>query len=373
MNLKKERFEMKLYVALELSNSKWKLAFSTGENVRLMNIEARDPIAFQRVLKATCEKWKLPQSVQVFSVYEAGRDGFWIARWLDSLGIENVVVDPASIEVNRRKRRAKTDRLDAKALVRQLIRYHNGEKTVWSVVRVPSVEKEDQRRCEREIKRLKKEIGSGTARIKSLLVLQGLMVGSLSKLQERLEHMFCWNGEPLPPHVRDEISREYERVEFAREQLKELERARAARIAKPETKAEHQAHKLYKLRAVGVISAMTLSDEFFSWREFRNVRQVGACAGLDGSPYDSGDHQSEQGISKAGNARVRTLMVELAWSWLRNQPDSDLAKWFEKNFARGKRSRRIGIVALARKLLVALWKYLEKDELPAGAQLKATA
>ena len=363
---------MNLYVALELSNSKWKLAFSTGENIRLLNIDARDTIAFRQLLKATCEKWQLPESTEIYTVYEAGRDGFWIARWLESFGINNVVVDPASIEVNRRKRRAKTDRLDAKALVRQLIRYHGGEKTVWSVVRVPSVEQEDQRRREREVKRLKKEIGAGTARIKSLFVLHGLEVNSLRELTERLSDMFCWDGQALPAHLRNEIEREYQRVEFARAQLKQLERERATRIANPKTKAEHQAQKLHKLRAVGVISAMTLSDEFFSWRDFQNVRQVGACAGLDGSPYASGDHQGEQGISKAGNARVRTLMVELAWSWLRNQPDSDLAKWFEKNFSRGKRSRRIGILALARKLLVALWKYLEKDELPAGALLKKT-
>ncbi|MBC2600256.1 IS110 family RNA-guided transposase [Puniceicoccus vermicola] len=364
---------MKLYMALELSNTKWKLAFSTGEKIRLITIEARDQLAFQSALKATRDKWQLGEDIEVFSVYEAGRDGFWIHRWLEGLGINNVIVDPASIEVNRRKRRAKTDRLDAKALLRQLIRYHGGEHTLWSVVRVPSVEQEDLRRREREIKRLKKEIGAGTARIKSLLVLHGLRLDSLSKLDTRLDSLLGWDNRPLPEHIRSEIAREYERVEFARTQLKALERARTARIAKPQTKAERQAHKLTRLKAVGVISAMTLSEEFFSWREFRNVRQVGACAGLDGSPYDSGDSKNEQGISKAGNAKVRALMIELAWSWLRNQPQSDLAKWFDNNFARGKRSRRIGIVALARKLLVALWKYLEKDELPAGALLKETA
>lgn len=361
---------MKLYIALELSNSQWKLAFSLGDKIRLLTIEARDQVCFQQALNSTIEKWQLPADTELFSVYEAGRDGFWIHRWLDSLNINNVVVDPASIEVNRRKRRAKTDRLDAKALVRQLIRYHGGERTVWSVVRVPTLKQEDQRRSEREIKRLKKEIGSGSARIKSLLVLHGLRVSSLSKLDQRLDQMFCWDSQPLPSCIREEIRREYARIEFASSQLKDLERTRAARIAAPETKAEHQAGKLVQLRAVGVISAMTLSEEFFSWREFRNVRQVGACAGLDGSPYASGDSQREQGISKAGNAKVRALMIELAWSWLRHQPQSELALWFEENFARGKRSRRIGIVAVARKLLVALWKYLERGEMPAGALLK---
>ena len=347
--------------------------FSTGEKIRLKTIEARDQVAFQQVLRSTLEKWQLDKDIAVLSVYEAGRDGFWIHRWLEHLGIDNVVVDPASIEVNRRKRRAKTDRLDAKALLRQLMRYHGGETTVWSVVRVPSVEEEDQRRQEREIKRLKKEIGSGTARIKSLLILHGLRVDSLRKLDERLDQMFGWDGEPLPKHLRLEIAREYERIEFARDQLKLLERNRTARISNPQTKAERQAEKLARLRSVGSISAMTLGEEFFSWRQFRNVRQVGACAGLDGSPYASGDSNGEQGISKAGNAKVRTLMIELAWSWLRYQPQSDLALWFEKNFARGKRSRRIGIVALARKLLVALWKYLEHDQIPTGDLLKKPA
>ncbi|MGB3466357.1 MAG: IS110 family transposase [Cyclobacteriaceae bacterium] len=370
MNPKKKDSIMKLYIALELSNKKWKLAFSTGEKVRLLTIDARSQVAFQQALRSTQEKWHLDASVKILSVYEAGRDGFWIHRWLESLGILNVIVDPASIEVNRRKRRAKTDRLDAKALLRQLIRYHADEHTVWSVVKVPSVDQEDRRRGEREIKRLKKEIASNTNRVKSLLILHAIQVGSLRKLDERLDQMLGWDNKPLPKHIRDEIAREYERIEFARNQLKALERDRSARIAKPQTKAEHQANKLLQLKSVGVISAMTLSDEFFSWREFRNVRQVGACAGLDGSPYASGDSQTEQGISKAGNAKVRALMIELAWSWLRNQPQSDLALWFENNFSRGKRSRRVGIVALARKLLVALWKYLEKDELPSGALLK---
>lgn len=364
---------MKLYIALELSNSQWKLAFSLGDKIRLLTIEARDQVCFQQALNSTIEKWQLPADTELFSVYEAGRDGFWIHRWLESLKVNNVVVDPASIEVNRRKRRAKTDRLDAKALVRQLIRYHGGERTVWSVVRVPTVAQEDQRRSEREIKRLKKEMGSSSARIKSLLVLHGIRVSSLSKLDQRLDKMFGWDNQPLPARLREEIRREYARIEFARVQLKDLERTRAARIAEPETKAEHQASKLVQLRAVGVISAMTLSEEFFSWREFRNVRQVGACAGLDGSPYASGDSQREQGISKAGNAKVRALMIELAWSWLRHQPQSELALWFEANFARGKRSRRIGIVAVARKLLVALWKYLERNEMPAGSLLKQAA
>lgn len=361
---------MKLYVAFELSNKNWKLAFCIGEKIRLVNMEARNQPEFRKLLGDTMAKWKLPADTEIFSVYEAGRDGFWIHRWLETLGIGNVVVDPASIEVNRRKRRAKTDRLDAKALVRQLIRFHSGERTVWSVVRVPSAEEEDRRRCEREIKRIKKEIGSGTARIKSLLVLHGIEPRSLTKLKEQLEELTDWSDRPLPEHLRGEIARECERVEFARNQVKALEKERAKKIAQPATKAQRQANKLFAMKGIGVISAMTLAEEFFSWREFRNVRQVGACAGLDGSPYASGDSNTEQGISKAGNARVRALMIELAWSWLRLQPDSELTKWFEAKFARGQRSRRIGIVALARKLLVALWKYLEQGDLPAGARLK---
>lgn len=336
-------------------------------------MEARDRCAFHRLLGETIRKWALPKDTKVLSVYEAGRDGFWIHRWLGTLGIDNVVVDPASIEVSRRKRRAKTDRLDAKALVRQLIRYHGGERTVWAVVRVPSVEAEDCRRREREIKRIKKEISAGTSRIKSLLILHGIRLGSVLKLREQLAQLVCWDGGALPEHVRAEIARECERVAFARGQVKELERERAGRMANPQTKEQHMACKLMDLKGIGPISAMTLVEEFFSWRDFRNVRQVGACAGLDGSPYASGESNTEQGISKAGNGRVRALMIELAWSWLRNQPGSDLSRWFEEKFAKGQRSRRIGIVAVARKLLVALWKYLEKDALPAGARLKGEA
>lgn len=364
---------MKLYLALELSNKKWKLAFTTGQKIRLKTIEAGDLGGLQMELSKTRKKWNLPSEIAIYSVFEAGRDGFWIHRYLEHVGITNVVVDPASIEVNRRKRRAKTDRLDVQSLVRQLMRYDGGEPKVWSVVRVPSEQDEDERRREREVKRLKKEISSGIVRIKSLLVLHGVRLASMRKLAEQLPEQTGWNGKALPPIIVAEILRENDRVDYARSQLKDLEKDRAKRLENPKTKAECTAKKLFEIRGIGVIGAMTLSEEFFSWRNFNNVREVGASAGLTGSAYDSGDSRIEQGISKAGSAVVRSLCVELAWGWLRHQPDSYLSQWFHEKFGNGRRSRRVGIVALARKLLVALWKYLKFDEIPQGAQLKPIA
>lgn len=362
---------MKLYIALELSNNKWKIGFSDGKRMSVQSVDARDLSGFSQRLAQVRAKWFTQgQEVEMVSVYEAGRDGFWIHRWLSKIGIINVVVDPASIEVNRRKRRAKTDRLDTKSLLRQLMRYHGGEPKVWSVVRVPCEEVEDARRGEREIKRLKKEIGSGSSRVRSLLALHGITPGGLVRLKKNLDTLECWDGNPLPAGIRSEIARELDRIDFARSQLKDLEKSREESLAKPVSVAHRQAAKLMGLKGVGPISSMLLAGEFFSWREFANVRQVGACAGLVGCPYSSGDSQVEQGISKAGNAKVRTVMIELGWQWLRHQEQSDLARWFRENFDRGKRNRRVGIVALARKLLIAFWKYLEKDELPAGAALK---
>jgi transposase len=361
-----------LYIALELSNKKWKIGFSDGGKFRIKTIEGGDLNAFDAEVAKTLQKWNLDRDTVACSVYEAGRDGFWIHRFLVSKGVESIVVDPASIEVNRRKRRAKTDRLDVKSLLRQLIRYRCGEKKVWSVVKIPSIQAEDERRREREIKRIKTEMVAGRSRIKGLLALHGIKLRGWAKFLSRLESCTQYNGEKLPTCLQEELRREYERVEFARGQLAALEKQRLQRLKAPESRAELAAGRLLSLKGVGPVSSMTLGEEFFGWREFKNVREVGACAGLTGTAYDSGQSRIEQGISKAGNAKVRTLMIELAWSWLRFQPQSALARWYQERFASGGvRLRRIGIVALARKLLVALWKYVDKGELPEGAILKA--
>ncbi|MDF7809614.1 IS110 family transposase [Pontiellaceae bacterium B12219] len=361
--------EKKLLVAMELSNSKWLLAFTDGDKIRRKSIDARDRGRFLSEVARAKEKLGFEPDASVLCCYEAGRDGFWIYRWLISERLECLVVDPASIEVNRRSRRAKTDRLDAESLARLLLRYEGGESKVWSVVRVPTTAQEDEMRLHRELERLKKERTAHLCRVKSLLVARGIVAkGNLAGLKKQLGVVECWNKEPLPADVQAELGRELDRLDLLSEQVRDLERQRKQRLAKPVTNADHQASDLNRLYGVGEVSSWTLAKEFFGWREFRNRREVGALAGLAPTPYNSGGSVVEQGISKAGNRRIRRVMVELAWSWLRFQPESELTHWFMDRYAGGgKRMRRIGIVALARKLLVALWKYVEFGEVPKGA------
>jgi len=364
--------EKRLYMAMELSASKWGLAFSNEEKVRQITVVAGDQAGLLAQIKRAKEKLGLPADAPVVCCYEAGRDGFWVHRFLEREGMRNHVVDAASIEVNRRQRRVKTDRLDAESLVRMLIRYEKGERTLWRVATVPSEAEEDERRLHREIQRLKKERTSHCNRIRALLVLQGVQLRKRAVVGIAVERLRTWDGKELPAALREELLRECERLHVLEEQLKELVKAQADRVKTPQTASDRVAEKLNQLRGVGPISSWILSKEFFGWRTFRNRREVGALAGLTGTPYASGSSDRDQGISKAGNVRVRWVMIELAWRWLQYQPDSALSKWFWERFGHGNgRQRRIGIVALARKLLVALWKYLDHGEVPAGAVLKA--
>lgn len=359
-----------LYISLELSNKKWKLTFGDGQRKRERTITSGDIEAFQEEIVKTRKHFKLGECCEIYSCYESGRDGFWIHRYLESIGIKNIVVDPASIEVNRRKRRAKTDRIDGLKLLTMLIRHSSGERKVWSVVRVPTLAQEDERRPSRERDRLVKERGAHVTRIKSLLVLQGIHAEVGSKFLQLLEEVRAWDGSKLPEHVVQELKREYERIGMLDGQLKQINEEKKRQLeASPEQL--QKVKKLERIRAVGPISSWNLVYEFFGWREFKNVKQVAGAAGLAPMPYSSGDMQIEQGISKAGNRRVRSLMLELAWGWQRLQPGSKLSRWFQERFGGGgKRMRRIGIVALARKLLIALWQYLEKGIVPEGAILK---
>ena len=365
-NTKKDR----LYIAFELSNSKWKLMFSDGVKRRQKTIEARDLSGLENEIQQAKIRFKMTDDVQVYSCYEAGRDGFWIHRYLESLDINNVVVDSSSIEVNRRYRRAKTDRIDVNKLLDMLIRYLNGEQKLWSVLHVPTVEQEDARRINREIERLKKERTSHTNRIKSLLILHGIKLGVGQFFLSQLENVTQWNGEKLPQRVKNEILREYKRYELTVEQLKQL-RSEQKQILESGTDQAKKALALQNLKGIGEVSSWHLVYEFFGWRKFNNVKEVGAASGLAPTPFASGNLQKEQGISKAGNRRVRATMIELAWFWLRYQHRSVLSQWYMQRFGIGsKRMRRVGIVALARKLLVALWKYLEQGLVPEGAALK---
>ena len=360
-----------LYMAMELSNKRWKLGFSDGERQRQVSIEAGDWNSLNDQITRAREKLRLAADCRMVSCYEAGRDGFWIHRALVDQGIENRVIDSASIEVNRRKRRAKSDRVDVKAMLRLLQRYSGGERCL-SVVRVPTVEAEDHRRLHRERERLLKERGAHSARIKSLLVAHGIRLQLDGGFLVQLEAARGGLGYALGADLKAELIREHERYRLADEQIRGLEQEQKARAEAGVDEAMLQVNGLMQLKGVGWQSSWLLVMEFFSWRTFQNQRQVGACAGLTPTPYSSGDSEREQGISKAGNRRVRTLMIELSWLWLRYQPGSALSEWFQRRFAGGgKRMRRIGIVALARKLLIALWRYVTDGVIPEGAVLKA--
>jgi transposase len=361
-----------LYLALELSWTSWKLAFTVGagQKPRLRSIPARDTDALMLEIRKAKQRFGLPEETPVISCYEAGRDGFWLHRYLEHQGIENLVVDAASIEVNRRRRRAKSDNLDATKLVGMLIRWHLGEKKLWAVVNVPTVADEDRRQLHRELIELKARRTEQTNRIKGLLAGLGLSARIDAEFPGRLDGLRQWDGTAVPTGLRQRLLREFQSWQLVGGQIHDLEAQRTEQIRDPLTPQGEQVRQLLKLKGIGENTAWLLVREFFGWREIRNRRELGSLAGLTPTPYDSGEVRREQGISKAGNRRVRWMMIELAWGWLRYQPDSDLSRWYQRRFAAGNtRSRKVGIVAVARKLLVALWKYLETGEVPAGAEV----
>jgi transposase len=362
-----------LYLALELSWNCWKLAFTVGvgQKPRLRAVAGRNERQLLFEIKQAKRRFGLPEEAPVISCYEAGRDGFWLHRFLMANGIENLIVDSASIEVNRRKRRAKSDGLDASKLVEMLIRWHNGELRVWRVVNVPSAENEDLRRPHRELLELKGERTEHVNRIKGLLASVGLSISVDAKLPERLEKLRQWDGAPVPPGMREQILREFHRWQLVERQIHDLELQRIKQLRDDQTPGVEKMRQLLKLKGIGENGAWILVLEFFGWREIRNGKQLGSLAGLTPTPYDSGGTRCEQGISKAGNRRVRCMMIELGWGWLHFQPGSELSRWYQKRFGQGNsRLRKVGIVALARKLLVALWRYLETGEVPKGALFK---
>lgn len=360
-----------LYLALELSVSKWKLGSTVaqGQKPRIKTIEAGDLEALHEEIFRARERFELPATARVVSCYEAGRDGFWIHRHLVKEGIENVVVDAASMEVNRRKRRAKTDRIDVRKLVVNLIRWREGEEKVWSVVQVPSEEDEDARQFHRELQVLKKERTRHSNRITSLLATQGIRVKTVGAgFLGQLGKLRTWDGTPLPPQLRSRLERECELWEAVNAQIMLLVGQRREALRVSEDARIEKVRRLQRLKGIGENSSWLFIMEMFGWRQFENRRQVGSLVGLAPTPYDSGGAKREQGIDKSGNARVRAMAVEIAWCWLRFQPESELSKWFQNRFGHGsKRMRRIGIVALARKLMIALWRYLDQGIVPEGA------
>ena len=359
-----------LYLAFELGWNSWKLAFTigAGQKPRLRSLPARSLVGLGLEIRKAKERFGLPPDAEVISCYEAGRDGFWLHRYLAHEGIRNLVVDSASIEVNRRRRRAKSDRLDAVKLLSMLIRWHDGEERVWSVVRVPTIDDEDRRQLHRDLMRLKAERTEHDNRIKGLLAGLGLSATVDAKFLERLERLRQWDGSAVPSELRRCLTREFQRRQLVGRQISELESERRALIRDRTDPQMDQVRRLQRLRGIGPNTAWLLVREIFGWRRIRNRREPAALAGLAPSPYDSGETRREQGISKAGNRRVRAMMIEVAWLWLQYQPESELSRWFRQRFGQGNaRLRKTGIVAVARKLLIALWKYLETGEVPAGA------
>lgn len=361
--------ESVLYMAMELSNEKWRLAFGDGTRQRQVVIAAGDVAALGEQIDKAKAKWELSADTPVVSCYEAGRDGFWLHRQLSELGIDNRVVDAASIEVSRRARRAKTDRLDARALLEKLIRYESGERGVWRLVRVPDPVWEDRRQLEREREQLLGEQTRHRNRLAGKLVGQGIRIRIGKDFMQRLEEVKLFDGSALPVHLKAGLLREFERLQAVQAQLRAVEREIEELITGAE---ELQAvRSLMLLTGVGRVGAWVLVMEILGWREIANRRQLASLAGLVPAPYNSGDMVRDQGISKAGNRRVRALMIQLAWLWLRYQPGSKHSRWFQERFGGGsKRQRRIGIVALARRLLIDLWRFVESGMVPEGARLK---
>ena len=359
-----------LYLAFELGWTSWGLAFTTAPAMppRRVTIPARDLASLRREIDRARRRFGLSDGAPVRSCSEAGRDGFWLHRFLAFRGLDNAVVDSASIEVDRRARRAQSDAIDVVKLLSMLMRYHNGERDVWSVVHVPAAAEEDLRQLHRDRDQLVRERTEHSNRIKGLLAAIGLDVIVDARLLERVEGLRQWDGSPVPTELRGRIAREYQRWRLVDGQLGDLCNRQRREVRDDGVAHVELVRRLLDLKGVGPVTAWTLVREVFGWRAIKNRRELASLVGLDPTPYQSGESHRERGISKAGNRRVRWTMVELAWMWLRHQPNSALSLWYQRRFGEGNaRSRKVGIVALARKLLIALWKYLEHGEVPEGA------
>jgi transposase len=364
-----------LLMAFELGERTWKLGLSTGvrkrPRVRQIPAGAMGVIA-NEILQAKA-RLGVALDAPVISCYEAGRESFWLHRYLLAHGITNYVVDSSSIEVNRRARRAKTDRLDLAGLLSLLARYVQGDQRVWRVVRVPSVTDEDARHLPRTWETLTADRTRLINRMKGLLMTQGVQVPIDKDFLAHLQVARLWDRSPVPPGLQERLAQDWAQLQQVERQLRER-KARAADLLDRRTRTGRAIEKLQRVQAVGITGAWVLATEIFGWRQIENRRQLGGLVGLVPAPYQSGETAHDQGITRAGNHHVRRVMVQLAWGWLRYQPASALTQWYQRRFGHGgKRLRRIGIVALARKLLIALWRYLKTGIVPDGAQLKSVA
>ena len=364
------------YLVFELSKAHWKLGVMLPGSAKMSRytIAGGDIQALaSRLAEIRAKAGREGKPVRVLSCFEAGLDGHWLHRWLTDQGVMSYEVDPSSIEVNRRARRAKTDRIDLEKMMRTFLAYVRGEPRVCSMVRVPSAEEEDRKRRTRERDRLGQERTAHTNRIKGLLQGQGIrdVMPMKPGFVASLDQMRTDDGRVLPARLKQEIVREHERLCLVNKQLQALEAASAAEVrsAAPGSNAAKIA-QLMDLKGIGPVGGHKLVNEVF-YRSFDNRRQLGSYFGLTGTPYDSGESRREQGISKSGNRRAREIAIELAWLWLQHQPDSALSRWFRDRVGNLKgRIRRIAVVAVARKLMVAMWRYVTTGLVPTGAVLK---
>jgi len=371
--------ENTVHVAIELAVSSWLVAarLPGAEKVRLHRIEGGDTAALLALiaeLRSSASR-KLGGVAEVACCFEAGRDGFWLQRLLAAHGIAAHVLEPASVLVNRRARRAKTDRLDAEGMLRLLTAWLGGDRQVCSMVRVPTPEEEDAKRPHREREHLVQEKLRLVNRIEALLFTQGVRARpSLRSWERDLAELRTGDGRALPPLLRAELDRLRRRLVLILELIRETETERAEALAA----AAHDATArkitaLQRIRGVGANFAAVLGREVF-YRSFANRRQLASYVGIAPTPHQSGGTDRDRSISRAGNARARTTLIQLAWLWLRYQPGSALATWFrERVGALQGRTRRIAIVAMARRLLVALWRYVETGVMPDGAAIRAEA
>jgi transposase len=361
-------------LAFELGERTWKLGFTTGggQRPRLRSVPAGAIARVAAELASAKDRFQVPVDTAVVSCYEAGREGFWLHRWLVAQGVTSHVVDSSSIEVTRRARRSKSDRLDLGGLLTLLARWVGGDHRCWRVVRIPTEGAEDARHLHRTWEALQQDRTRLINRVQGLLVTAGVRVPVSGDFPGRVATARRWDGTPLPAGVQARLLQTWAQLAFLTTQLTALEAARPALAEAVSPPTAHSVTRLQTLRAIGPIGAWVLSTEIFGWRQIRNGRELGALVGLVPALYQSGETARDLGITRAGNRHVRRLMVQLAWSWLRYQPQSALTLWYQRRFAGGgPRMRRIGIVALARKLLIALWRYVDRDLVPEGAVLKA--
>jgi transposase len=365
-----------LLLAFELGQQWWKVGTTTGvgQRPRIRRIAAGDVAAVQAEITRARLSLGLAADAPVVSCYEAGRDGFWLHRWLVAHGITNYVVDSASIEVNRRVRRIKTDAVDLGGLLNLLARYVGGERRCWRVVRVPPAVDEDARHLHRTWETLQQDRTRVVNRLKALLATLGVRLPIGPDCEAQIGEARLWDGTPIPDGARRRLAHDLTQLRALEAHLHQVQTERAQLPVDVRTTTGRYAAALQTVRAIGPIGAWVLATEVFGWREIRNGRELGALVGLAPALYQSGEMRREQGITRAGNAHVRRVMVQLAWTWVRYQPGSALAQWYQRRFAGGgARARRVGIVAVARKLLVALWHYVERGVVPEGAVLKPTA